>query len=580
MMNGSVIRHEKPGHPLDRWAHVQLSPLARGVSTASLRMAFNDWATHLSHNPGEQVELAEKAWQGFQQLVAYVPRSVQSQCLPCVTPMVHDRRFTNEHWKAWPFNLFSQSFLLTQQWWEDATTHVRGVSGHHEEVVSFTVRQMLDMVSPANFVFSNPEVLARAVETGGLSLWNGLQNLTADAHRISTGTPALGMDAFRVGENVAITPGRVIYRNALIELIQYEPAGAQVFPEPVLIVPSWIMKYYILDLSPQNSLIKYLVDQGHTVFAISWKNPGSDDRELGLEDYLRLGIMASIDAVSRIIPKQKIHAMGYCLGGTLLTMAGAAMGRDGDKRLATISLLAAQTDFTEPGELQLFIDESQVAYLEDIMWDQGYLDIKQMAGAFQLMGTSDLVWSKLLKDYLLGERSKVSDLMAWNADGTRLPYRMHSEYLRRMFLHNDLASGRYIVNGKSIALLDIKCPIYCLGTEHDHVAPWRSVHKLHLLSDVELTFLLTSGGHNVGIVNPPGVAGRGYKVLTRKHDGKYLDPEAWLQAAPQHEGSWWPDWAAWLKAHSGKPVAAPAMGNVARGLAPLYDAPGTYVHQQ
>ncbi len=494
--------------------------------------------------------------------------------------MVHDRRFTNAHWSAWPFNLFSQSFLLTQQWWQDATTNVRGVASHHEEVVSFTVRQMLDMVSPANFVFSNPEVLARALETGGLSLWNGFQNLTADAHRISTGTPALGMDAFRVGENVAVTPGHVIYRNALIELIQYEPAGAKTFPEPVLIVPSWIMKYYILDLSPQNSLIKYLVDQGHTVFAISWKNPGSDDRELGLEDYLRLGIMASIDAVSRVVPKQKIHAMGYCLGGTLLTMAGAAMGGDGDQRLATISLLAAQTDFTEPGELQLFIDESQVAYLEDIMWDQGYLDIKQMAGAFQLMGSSDLVWSKLLKDYLLGERSAVSDLMAWNADGTRLPYRMHSEYLRRMFLHNDLASGRYVVNGKSIALLDIKCPIYCVGTEHDHVAPWRSVHKLHLLSDVELTFLLTSGGHNVGIVNPPGVAGRGYKVLTRKHDGKYLDPEAWLQAAPEYEGSWWPDWAAWLKARSGKPATAPAMGAAALGLTPICDAPGTYVLQQ
>ena len=580
MENGFTKAHDKLGHPLDRWAHVQLSPLARGVSTAALRMAFSDWATHLAHNPGEQIELAKQAWQGFQRLAAYVPSSVQTPCPPCVTPVVHDRRFANIHWNAWPFNVLSQSFLTTQQWWQDATTHVRGVACHHEEVVSFTVRQMLDVVSPANFVFTNPEVLARAVETGGLSLWQGFLNFSQDAQRLGLGAPPLRTDAFQVGKDVAITPGQVIFRNALIELIQYAPVGATVFPEPILIVPSWIMKYYILDLSPQNSLIKYLVGRGHTVFTISWTNPASDDRELGLGDYLRLGIMASIEAVTKVIPKQKIHAMGYCLGGTLLTMAGAAMGRDGDKRLATISLLAAQTDFTEPGELQLFIDESQVAYLEDIMWDQGYLDIKQMAGAFQLMGSSDLVWSKLLKDYLLGQRSEVSDLMAWNADGTRLPYRMHSEYLRRMFLHNDLASGRYIVNGKSITLLDIKCPIYCLGTEHDHVAPWRSVHKLHLLSDVELTFLLTSGGHNVGIVNPPGVAGRRFKVLTRKHDGKYLDPEAWLQATPQHEGSWWPDWAAWLQVRSGKPVAAPAIGNGARGLAPLYDAPGTYVHQQ
>jgi len=580
MMNVPVASREKPGHPLDRWAHVQLSPLGRGVSTAALRLAFNDWANHLSHNPGEQMELAKKAFEGFQRLASYIPRSTQTPCPPCVEPMVQDRRFSNPNWKTWPFNVISQSFLTTQQWWQDATTHVRGVAGHHEEVVSFTVRQMLDVVSPANFVWSNPEVLERACKTGGLSLLQGLQNLLEDAQRLCANASPLRTHAFQVGGNLAITPGQVIYRNALIELIQYTPAGAEVFPEPLLIVPSWIMKYYILDLSANNSLIKYLVDQGHTVFAISWKNPGSDDRELGLEDYLRLGIMASVDAVAQIVPKQKIHAMGYCLGGTLLTMAAAAMGRDGDKRLATISLLAAQTDFTEPGELQLFIDESQVAYLEDIMWDQGYLDIKQMAGAFQLMGSSDLVWSKLLKEYLLGERSEVNDLMAWNADGTRLPYRMHSEYLRRMFLHNDLASGRYTVNGKSIALLDIKCPIYCLGTEHDHVAPWRSVHKLHLLSDVELTFLLTSGGHNVGIVNPPGLAGRRFKVLTRKHDGKYLDPEAWLQAAPEHEGSWWPDWAAWLKARSGKPVAAPAMGAAALGLAPICDAPGSYVLQQ
>ena len=580
MMNAPATRHYKPGHPLDRWAHVQLSPVGRGVSTAALRMAFDDWATHLSHNPGEQLELAKKAWQGFQQLAAYVPRSAQTPCPPCVTPVVHDRRFASDSWKAWPFNLISQSFLTTQQWWKDATTHVRGVSGHHEEVVSFTVRQMLDVVSPANFVASNPEVIERAIASGGLSLWRGFHNFVQDAQRLGAGAPAPKADAYQVGKDVAITPGQVIYRNALIELIQYAPAGATVFPEPVLIVPSWIMKYYILDLSPHNSLIKYLVDRGHTVFSISWRNPSSDDRELGMEDYLRMGIMDSMDAVAKVVAKQKIHAMGYCLGGTLLTMAGAAMGRDGDKRLATISLLAAQTDFTEPGELQLFIDESQVAYLEDIMWDQGYLDIKQMAGAFQLMGSSDLVWSKVLKHYLLGERSELSDLMAWNADGTRLPYRMHSEYLRRMFLHNDLASGRYTVNGKSIALLDIKCPIYCLGTVHDHVAPWRSVHKLHLLADVDLTFVLSSGGHNVGVVNPPGVTGRSYQVLTRKHDSKYLDPDAWLQAAQKCEGSWWPDWAAWLQTRSGKPMAKPTMGAPARGLVPICDAPGTYVLQQ
>ncbi|MDO9197396.1 alpha/beta hydrolase [Rhodoferax sp.] len=580
MTNTPTPALPQPGNTLDRWAHAQLSPLTRGVSTAALRMAFDDWLTHLSHNPAEQLELTQKALQGVQQLASYAPRATQTSCKPCIEPMVQDRRFSHASWQTWPFNVISQSFLLTQQWWQDATTGVRGVSPHHEAVVSFTIRQLLDMVSPANFVWTNPEVLERTAKTGGASLWQGFQNFLEDAQGLQAQAPPPGADAWQVGKNVAVTPGKVIYRNRLIELIQYESSGPKVRPEPILIVPSWIMKYYILDLSPGNSLIKYLVEQGHTVFAISWKNPSSEDRDLGMDDYLRLGVMDAIDTVGAVVPKQKIHAVGYCLGGTLLTIAAAAMGRDGDKRLATMSLLAAQTDFTEPGELELFIDDSQVAYLEDIMWDKGYLDSTQMAGAFQLMRSSDLVWSRMLRDYLLGERSTVTDLMAWNADGTRLPYRMHTEYLRRMFLQNDLASGRYPVNDKPVALTDIQCPIYCIGTERDHVAPWRSVHKLHLLADVDITFLLTSGGHNVGIVNPPGVPGRSYQVLTRKHDSQYLDPDAWLKTAPRHEGSWWPDWAGWLQARSGKPVAAPSMGASAKGLVPICAAPGTYVLQK
>ena len=569
-----------PGPGLDRWAHAQLSPWTLGVSTASLRMAFDDWLMHLSFNPSEQLDLLQKAWQGGQQLAAFATRAHELDCLPCIEPLWHDPRFAHASWKTWPFNLISQSFLMTQHWWHLASTGVRGVSPHHEAVVDFTVRQILDMVSPANFVLSNPEVLDCTLKTMGGNLRQGFQNWQDDVQAMQTHKPAPGTQAYRVGHEVARTPGQVIYSNHLIELIQYTPATAQVRPEPVLVVPSWIMKYYVLDLSAHNSLIQYLVDQGFTVFAMSWSNPTAQDRDLDMDDYLHLGLMDALEVVSTVLPQARVHALGYCLGGTLLSIAAAAMARDGDERLASISLLAAQTDFTEPGELQLFIDDSQVAHLEDIMWDKGYLDSAQMAGAFQWMNSNDLIWSRVLKEYLLGERAPVSDLMAWNADGTRLPYRMHTEYLRRMFLHNDLASGRYPVRGKPVALTAIQSPIYAVGTVRDHVAPWRSVHKLHLLTNVDTTFVLTSGGHNVGIVNPPGMPGRSFQALVRLHDGRYLDPDAWLQAAPHHEGSWWPHWVQWLQAHSGASCAPPPMGAPDAGLVPLCDAPGTYVLQK
>jgi polyhydroxyalkanoate synthase len=315
--------------------------------------------------------------------------------------------------------------LLNQQWWHNVTHEVPGVTPHHEDVVSFATRQFLDLFSPSNFPFSNPEVIKRTAETGGANFIQGFQNWVEDVRRVAAGQPPAGSENFQVGGDVAVTPGKVVYRDDLAELIQYAPATETVLAEPVLIVPAWIMKYYILDLSPQNSLIRYLVGQGHTVFCISWRNPGAEDRNLTMADY-RSYVMAALAAVNAIVPDRKIHATGYCLGGTLLAITAAAMARASDDRLATVTLLAAQTDFTEPGELALFIDHSQVHYLESMMWNRGYLSADQMAGAFQLLRSNDLVWSRLVRDYLMGERAPMTDLMAWNADSTRMPYQMHS----------------------------------------------------------------------------------------------------------------------------------------------------------
>ncbi len=302
----------------------------------------------------------------------------------------------------------------------------------------------------------NPEVLKATLDQGGANLGRGVRNFAEDVERELAHLGPVGTEQFRVGENIAITPGKIVYRNQLVEVIQYSPTTRTVHPEPILIIPAWIMKYYILDLSPHNSMVKYLVDQGYTVFMVSWKNPETEDAYLGMSDYRRFGVMAPLDVVSAIVPNRKIHTAAYCIGGTLLAIAAAAMGRDGDDRLASMTLFATETDFTEAGELTLFIDDSQVAFLQDIMWDKGYLDAKQMAGAFQLLHSNDLVWSRMVRDYLLGDRRPPNDLMAWNADATRMPFQMHSEYLERMFLKNELANGNYEVEGRPVSLSNIR----------------------------------------------------------------------------------------------------------------------------
>jgi polyhydroxyalkanoate synthase len=565
-------------YPLDRAFHAMLARLTGGISPVALSLAYLDWSSHFAAAPQRQLERARDVVRDTGRYLDAVAHAAAPGQNPwsVIKPQAQDHRFAAPLWESPPFNLLAQSFLLGERWWHDAATGVHGVAPANEAIVEFSGRQMLDMLAPSNFAATNPEVLRKAFRSGGENFVFGWQNWYSDLMRLlSAGKPA-GDEQFVVGKTVATSPGKVVYRNELIELIQYHPTTETVRPEPILIVPAWIMKYYILDLSPQNSLVKYLTGEGFTVFAISWRNPNASDRDVAFDDYRKLGVNAALDAIACISPRRKVHALGYCLGGTLLSIAAAAMARDGDNRLKTITLLAAQTDFTEAGELTLFINESQVAFLEDMMWERGYLDTTQMAGAFQLLRSNDLIWSRLSHDYLMGERAPPSDLMAWNADATRLPYRMHSEYLRKLFLSNDLVEGRYHVDGKSISLSDIHAPMFVVGTLRDHVAPWRSVYKIHCQVDADVTFLLTSGGHNAGVVAPPDQPGHSYQVMTKAADAPHVDRDEWLKLAPHAEGSWWQEWSKWLTARSGELGGPPRMGF--GNVDSLPDAPGNYVH--
>lgn len=564
----------------DRTLHAMLARLSGGISPTALVLAYTDWLSHLAASPQRRLEIAQEGIIDTRRFLEAAQRFFSPGQGPwsLIKPQPQDKRFGRPEWEQLPFNLMAQAFLLSEQWWHNAATGVRGVAKQHESIVEFSIRQMLDVMSPSNFSVTNPEVLRRTFESGGENFVRGWQNFCSDWTRMaSAGLGPVTSGDFVVGKTVATSPGKVVFRNDLIELIQYAPTTEKVHPEPILIVPAWIMKYYILDLSPQNSLVKFLTGEGFTVFMISWRNPDADDRDIAFDDYRKLGVGAALDTIGAIVPDARVHALGYCLGGTLLSIAAATMARDGDKRLKSVSLLAAQTDFTEAGELTLFINESQVAFLEDMMWERGVLDTTQMAGAFQLLRSNDLIWSRLTRDYLMGERAAPSDLMAWNADATRLPYRMHSEYLRKLFLNNDLAGGRYLVEGKPIALSDIHIPMFVVGTLRDHVAPWKSVYKVHYQVDADVTFVLASGGHNAGIVAPPGEAGHTYRIKTEVAHATYTGPDEWLNTVPSVEGSWWPEWTRWLSARSGEPSAPPHMGTGAGAGRGLADAPGDYV---
>jgi polyhydroxyalkanoate synthase subunit PhaC len=559
----------KPVTPadLDRALHNWQSRFTGGRSPSTVSLALLDWAAHVANNPFQTASLGRNAATQWQRLAQ---AAFTGDAAIAAAPA--DHRFANPAWQQRPYNLLVQAVLLGEEWWGNLVRDTPGVAQQNQRMVAFTVRQWLDMISPSNVPWLNPEVIAATKRTGGKNFIDGFGNLLRDQLAAHGGGKTTD---FIVGKNVAATQGRVVYRNALMELIQYAPVTANVGAQPILIVPAWIMKYYILDLSPGNSLIGWLVGQGHTVFAISWRNPGADMRDTSLDDYRTQGVMAAIDMVTQICDGQTIHATGYCLGGTLLSIAAATMARDGDKRLASLSLFAAQTDFTEAGELQLFITEDQLSFLADIVRTQGYLSSEQMGGAFQMLQSNDMIWSRAIRDYMLGEHDTPNDLMAWDADGTRLPARMHIEYLRRLFLDNDLAEGRFMVAGQPLALDDVRLPIFAVGTERDHIAPWHSVYKLHLQTDNDITFVLTSGGHNAGIVSEPGHKGRHFRIHTRPAGANTPGPEAWERDTVPQEGSWWIEWNTWLNLHTNGQVAPPGMG--VPGGETLCDAPGTYV---
>ena len=550
--------------------------------TISAQLAATDWLLHWLSSP-----------EHLQQWMRTLP-AVGSPTPPSAS--LKDTRYAHPTWQQWPFNALRDQ----HQAWSDrvlAHAQLEGMQPHHQQLMTFMARQLAELCAPANWPWSNPEVSAKGASTLGMSLLKGthlwMNDLPAvikrqlaalvpgDASADATGTEPQPL-THEVGRDVALTPGKVVMRNHLVELIQYEPSTEQVAAEPLLIVPSCIMKYYILDLSPHNSMVKFLRDQGFTVFMLSWRNPDEADRDLGMDDYLRLGLLDSMAAIRRLTGCERLHAMGYCLGGTFLAMVASLLARRHEDtrvkledvpELHTLTLLAAQTDFSEPGDLGVFIDPDQVQHLRKDMERRGFLSGRQMATAFQVLNARDLIWTRLTRRYLLGEEENGIDLMSWNADATRLPARMHSEYLHELFLRNALATGHARVLGERVALIDIQCPMLVVGTEKDQVSPWRSVHKVTLLTDTDTTFMLASGGHNAGIITEPGHPHRHHAVRHAPRGSTWLAPDDWLAQAEHREGSWWPEFSAWLARQSS--AQAPA-----RAISPsnaLADAPGEYV---
>ena len=487
----------------------------------------------------------------------------------------YDRRFKHEDWSQNPaFDYIKRSYTITSKWFVETMRSIEGLDDADRDKVEFYSQLMVDAFAPSNFALTNPEVLRTMVETGGQSLVNGLKNLQRDMDP-KTGQLSITMtdpDAFTVGEDIATTPGKVVFQNDLAQLIQYTPTTKRVFKRPLVIVPPWINKFYILDLQPKNSFIAWAVEQGYTVFVVSWVNPDTALANKTFEDYMQEGILDMLDAVEAASGHDEVNMIGYCIGGTLLSATLAYMADQGDERVKSATFFASQADFSEAGALKIFTDEAQIDNLEAMMGEKGYLEGSAMSTTFNMLRANDLIWSFYVDNYLLGKEPLKFDLLHWNADATRMPRETHLFYLRQMYLHNNLAKpGGITLKGVPIDLSKVTIPIYLQSSREDHIAPYKSVFKSTGLYSGPVRFMLAGSGHIAGVINPPSSKKYGYWI----NEDQPKDLEAWLEGAEAFEGSWWPDWHKWLKSKSGTRVKARIPGD--RDLPAIEDAPGSYV---
>ena len=537
--------------------------------------AFFELTARMMADPARLIEAQMALWNDYLTLwQRTAERLTGGQVEPVVEAAADDRRFRDRAWSDNAiFDYIKQSYLLTARFIQGAVKEVGGLDDHTGRKVDFYTRQFVDAMAPSNYVLTNPEVLRAIGESGGENLVNGLQNLLDDLER-GKGRLAISMTdmaAFKLGENIAATPGKVIYQNDLIQLIQYTPTTDTVHRRPLLIIPPWINKFYVLDLRPQNSFIRWAVSQGHTVFVISWANPGEPLSTKSFEDYMKEGPLAALDAMAAATGEKDANVIGYCLGGTLLSATLSYMTAKRDRRIKSATFFVTMVDFAEAGDLSVFIDEEQLTSLEERMSKKGYLDAHDMHQTFNMLRANDLIWSFVVNNYLLGKQPLPFDLLYWNADSTRMPAAMHSFYLRRMYQENLLSKpGGITLNGVKIDLRKVKTPALILSTREDHIAPWRSTYAATQLYSGPVKFVLSASGHIAGVVNPPGS-----KYGHWTNDKNPPLPDEWLATATSHQSSWWPMWEEWVSQYSGGD--APARQPGAGELKPLEDAPGSYV---